>query len=133
MLEDNFRRALRLSHGDPMVFLQQPISLGLLLAALALWRSSSSGHTPDPETGVSGGLPTIKGVSLPPAPSGRCGAQAGATTVVAVAQQDAARATCRRLARVNPMHRLPPDTPKERTGRNAYAGLGRSSDAIMRR
>jgi putative tricarboxylic transport membrane protein len=36
MLEDNLRRALRLSHGDPLVFLQRPISLGLLLAALAL-------------------------------------------------------------------------------------------------
>jgi TctA family transporter len=36
MLEDNLRRALRLSHGDPMVFLQRPISLGLLLAALVL-------------------------------------------------------------------------------------------------
>jgi TctA family transporter len=36
MLEDNFRRALRLSHGDPMVFLERPISLGLLLAALVL-------------------------------------------------------------------------------------------------
>jgi hypothetical protein len=31
MLEDNLRRALRLSHGDPMVLLERPISLGLLL------------------------------------------------------------------------------------------------------
>jgi putative tricarboxylic transport membrane protein len=36
MLEDNLRRALRLSHGDPMVFLQRPISLGLLLVAVVL-------------------------------------------------------------------------------------------------
>jgi TctA family transporter len=36
LMEDNLRRALRISSGDPMIFLQRPVSLGLLLAALAL-------------------------------------------------------------------------------------------------
>ena len=36
LMEENLRRAMRISSGDPMVFLQRPISLGLLLAALAL-------------------------------------------------------------------------------------------------
>jgi TctA family transporter len=36
LMEENLRRALVLSRGDPMVFLQRPISLGLLLAATAL-------------------------------------------------------------------------------------------------
>jgi putative tricarboxylic transport membrane protein len=36
LMEENLRRALVLSRGDPMVFLQRPISLGLLLAAVAL-------------------------------------------------------------------------------------------------
>ena len=36
MLEENLRRALVLSQGNPMVFLERPISLGLLLAALGL-------------------------------------------------------------------------------------------------
>ncbi len=37
MLEDNFRRAMVLSRGDPSVFVQSPISLGfLILAALIL-------------------------------------------------------------------------------------------------
>jgi len=36
LMEDNLRRAMRISSGDPMIFLQRPISLGLLLAVLAL-------------------------------------------------------------------------------------------------
>jgi TctA family transporter len=36
MLEDNFRRALTISRGDPTVFLTRPISGGLLLIALVL-------------------------------------------------------------------------------------------------
>src|SRR5215510_3248922 len=36
MMEDNLRRALRISSGDPMIFLTRPISLGLLVAALVL-------------------------------------------------------------------------------------------------
>jgi putative tricarboxylic transport membrane protein len=36
LMEENLRRALVLSRGDPMVFLQKPISLGLLVAAAAL-------------------------------------------------------------------------------------------------
>jgi putative tricarboxylic transport membrane protein len=36
MVEENFRRSLITSHGDPMVFLQRPISLVLLLMCAAL-------------------------------------------------------------------------------------------------
>src|SRR5204863_636192 len=36
MMEENLRRALLLSRGDPTVFLTRPISLGLLLAAVGL-------------------------------------------------------------------------------------------------
>jgi TctA family transporter len=37
MMEENLRRAMRLSRGDPMVFVERPISLALLvLAALLL-------------------------------------------------------------------------------------------------
>ena len=36
MLEENFRRALLLSRGDPMVFLTEPISLAMLLGAFVL-------------------------------------------------------------------------------------------------
>jgi len=36
LMEDNLRRAMRISAGDPMIFLNRPISLGLLLAALVL-------------------------------------------------------------------------------------------------
>ncbi len=36
MVESNFRRSLQLSNGDPMIFLEDPVSLGLLLGALAL-------------------------------------------------------------------------------------------------
>ena len=35
-MEEYFRRAMLLSRGDAMVFLERPISLGLLIAALAL-------------------------------------------------------------------------------------------------
>jgi len=33
LMEDNLRRAMRISSGDPMIFLNRPISLGLLIAA----------------------------------------------------------------------------------------------------
>ena len=36
MMEENLRRALLLSRGDPWVFLQRPISAGLLIAAALL-------------------------------------------------------------------------------------------------
>src|SRR5206468_7446450 len=36
MMEENLRRAMLLSRGDPTVFLTRPISLGMLLAAVAL-------------------------------------------------------------------------------------------------
>jgi TctA family transporter len=36
LMEENLRRAMRISGGDPMIFLNRPISLGLLIAAAAL-------------------------------------------------------------------------------------------------
>jgi TctA family transporter len=36
LMEENLRRALRISGGDPMIFLDRPISLGLLIASLLL-------------------------------------------------------------------------------------------------
>jgi putative tricarboxylic transport membrane protein len=36
MVESNYRRSLQLSNGDHMIFLQDPVSLGLLLGAFAL-------------------------------------------------------------------------------------------------
>ena len=36
LMEENLRRAMRISGGDPMIFLNRPISLGLLIAALVL-------------------------------------------------------------------------------------------------
>ncbi len=36
MMEENLRRAMRLSRGDPTIFLERPISLALLVLALAL-------------------------------------------------------------------------------------------------
>jgi TctA family transporter len=36
MMEENFRRALLLARGDFTVFLTRPLSLGLLIAAVAL-------------------------------------------------------------------------------------------------
>ena len=36
MMEENLRRALLISRGDPMVFLQEPISLAFLLVAAGL-------------------------------------------------------------------------------------------------
>jgi TctA family transporter len=36
LMEDNLRRAMRISAGDPMIFLNRPISLALLIAALVL-------------------------------------------------------------------------------------------------
>jgi TctA family transporter len=36
LMEDNLRRALRISGGDPMIFVERRISLALLIATLAL-------------------------------------------------------------------------------------------------
>jgi len=36
MMEEHLRRAMLLSRGDPMIFVQRPISLGLLIAAALL-------------------------------------------------------------------------------------------------
>jgi putative tricarboxylic transport membrane protein len=36
MMEENLRRALLISRGDPMVFVQEPISLAFLIVALGL-------------------------------------------------------------------------------------------------
>src|SRR5256714_1176671 len=36
VMEENLRRAMRISSGDPAIFVERPISLGLLIAALAL-------------------------------------------------------------------------------------------------
>ena len=36
MVESNYRRALQISGGDPMIFLRDPVSLGLLIVAAAL-------------------------------------------------------------------------------------------------
>ena len=36
LMEDNLRRAMRISGGDPMIFVHRPISLGLLIAAAVL-------------------------------------------------------------------------------------------------
>jgi TctA family transporter len=36
LMEENLRRAMRISSGDPMIFVQRPISLGLLIAAALL-------------------------------------------------------------------------------------------------
>jgi putative tricarboxylic transport membrane protein len=36
LMEENLRRAMRISSGDPMIFLNRPISLGLLIASAIL-------------------------------------------------------------------------------------------------
>jgi TctA family transporter len=36
LMEDNLRRAMRISSGDPMIFISRPISLSLLIAAAIL-------------------------------------------------------------------------------------------------
>jgi TctA family transporter len=33
LMEENLRRAMKISSGDPMIFVHRPISLGLLIAA----------------------------------------------------------------------------------------------------
>ena len=37
LMEENFRRAMYLSRGDPIIFVERPISAGLLLCAVALF------------------------------------------------------------------------------------------------
>ena len=36
LMEENLRRAMRISGGDPMIFVNRPISLGLLIASALL-------------------------------------------------------------------------------------------------
>jgi putative tricarboxylic transport membrane protein len=36
LMEENLRRAMRISSGDPMIFVERPISLALLVASAAL-------------------------------------------------------------------------------------------------
>jgi putative tricarboxylic transport membrane protein len=36
ILEQNFKRALQISYGDPTIFVRKPISLALLIAATAI-------------------------------------------------------------------------------------------------
>jgi TctA family transporter len=36
LMEENLRRAMRIASGDPMIFIQRPISLGLLIATVLL-------------------------------------------------------------------------------------------------
>ena len=36
LMEENLRRAMRISSGDPMIFINRPISLGLLIASALL-------------------------------------------------------------------------------------------------
>ena len=36
LMEDNLRRAMRISGGDPMIFVHRPIAFGLLIAAAIL-------------------------------------------------------------------------------------------------
>jgi TctA family transporter len=36
LMEDNLRRAMRISGGDPMIFVNRPIAFGLLIAAAIL-------------------------------------------------------------------------------------------------
>ena len=36
LMEENLRRAMRISDGDPRIFVDRPISLGLLIATLVL-------------------------------------------------------------------------------------------------
>src|SRR5919106_4998477 len=36
LMEENLRRAMRISGGDPMIFVERPISLGLLIASALL-------------------------------------------------------------------------------------------------
>ncbi len=57
LMEDNLRRAMRISAGDPMIFLNRPISLGLLIAALRAARAGAAAEFP-PRTreGVPGTL-----------------------------------------------------------------------------
>ncbi|MDO5624868.1 MAG: tripartite tricarboxylate transporter permease [Pseudomonadota bacterium] len=58
MVEENLRRALLLSRGDPMTFVERPISAGLLLVALLLlvwsvWSSFRRRHAPAEEISAS--------------------------------------------------------------------------------
>ena len=57
LMEENLRRAMRISSGDPMIFLNRPISLGLLIAAaLLLLRRRAAGDPRQARGGVPGGL-----------------------------------------------------------------------------
>ena len=54
LMEENLRRAMRISSGDPMIFVNRPISLGLLIAAALLLRAR--GAAGDPQQ-ARGGVP----------------------------------------------------------------------------
>ena len=54
MMEENLRRALLISRGDPMVFLHEPISLAFLVAAAAAGGDRGPGHPPEARGGVEG-------------------------------------------------------------------------------
>ena len=57
LMEENLRRAMRMSSGDPMIFLNRPISLGLLIAAvLLLARRRAAGDPRQARGGVPGRL-----------------------------------------------------------------------------
>ena len=60
LMEENLRRAMRISGGDPMIFLNRPISLGLLIASLLLMHPGrAAGDPQQARGGVSGvGSPT---------------------------------------------------------------------------
>ena len=51
LMEENLRRAMRISSGDPMIFLNRPISLGLLIAALALCAAGRAAGDPQQARG----------------------------------------------------------------------------------
>jgi TctA family transporter len=56
-MEENLRRSMVISGGDPSIFVTRPISLGLLLATLGLVLVMGAAPLPqDPRRGVPGGL-----------------------------------------------------------------------------
>ena len=55
LMEENLRRAMRISSGDPMIFINRPISLGLLIASAAADPARrAAGHPQQARGGVSG-------------------------------------------------------------------------------
>ena len=64
LMEENLRRAMRISGGDPMIFVDRPISLGLLIAsALLVVLVASAGHPQQARGGIPGiSLATVSAV-----------------------------------------------------------------------